>query len=158
MRGVIDINEQQYQRIVDKIAGAAGVETGGRLDHLTVGVLGLTFKAGTDDLRESPSLRVINELRERGAEVRAFDPTTTGELSPVQQARLDGIECCSTLLDAASGADVVAVLTEWPEFAQLDHDKLAHVMRGAAVVDGRNLFDPDAVRAAGLRYDGVGRS
>ena len=158
MRGVIDINEQQYQRMVDKIARAAGSGPDDRLDGVTVGVLGLTFKAGTDDLRESPSLRVVEQLVERGARVRAYDPTAVGDLDPVQQSRLGGIERRATPIDAAVDADVLAVLTEWPEFIDIDLDKVAGVMQGAAVVDCRNLLDGDAVRVAGLQYEGVGRS
>ena len=93
MRGVIDINEQQYERMVDKIVGAAGRGSDRNLDGVVVGVLGLTFKAGTDDLRESPSLRVIAGLRRLGATVQAYDPTAAGELTPLQQERLTGIAC-----------------------------------------------------------------
>ena len=156
MRGVIDINEQQYHRMAHKVMRA--VDRTVSLDGVVVGVLGLTFKAGTDDLRESPSLRVVKSLRARGASIRAYDPTTCGDLSPVQQQRLGGIELCSTALAVAEDADVVVVLTEWPEFATIDLEKVAAAMRGDAVVDARNLLDPAAVRAAGLDYDGVGRA
>jgi UDPglucose 6-dehydrogenase len=156
MRGVIDINEQQYERMIHKVVRAAG-STGRELDDVVVGVLGLTFKAGTDDLRESPSLRVISTLRQMGAIVRAYDPTACDELTPVQRERLAGIQLRSSALDVAVDADVVAVFTEWPEFASLDVAKLASVMRGNTIVDGRNLLDRDAVRATGLVYDGVGR-
>jgi UDPglucose 6-dehydrogenase len=157
MRGVIDINEQQYHRMVHKVLLAAGRNVTQRLDGVVVGVLGLTFKAGTDDLRESPSLRVIEVLRELGATIQAFDPTTTGPLTPVQVARLSGIDLRSSALDVARGADVVVVLTEWPEFAELDADKVAHLMSGNAVVDCRNVLDAARFRRAGLNYLGVGR-
>lgn len=156
MRGVIDINEQQYDRMVHKVMAAVGRDVS--LDGVVVGALGLTFKAGTDDLRESPGLRVIDALRARGATVQAYDPTTTGELNPIQRERLAGLHLKTAALDAAHGADVVVVLTEWPEFAALDLDKVASVMRGAAVVDCRNLLDGEHVRTAGLGYQGVGRS
>ncbi|MDJ0768711.1 MAG: UDP-glucose/GDP-mannose dehydrogenase family protein [Ilumatobacter sp.] len=158
MRGVIDINEQQYERMIDKVVRASGRIGSDRLDGLVVGVLGLTFKAGTDDLRESPSLRVIDGLRSRGAAVRAYDPTTIGDVHPVHEARLAGLHRCGTPLDAAVDADVVVLLTEWPEFVDIDPDKLADMMRGDAVVDCRNLLDGAALRDAGLRYEGVGRS
>jgi UDPglucose 6-dehydrogenase len=158
MRGVIDINEQQFDRMVAKVATAVDRFENDRLTGITVGALGLTFKAGTDDLRESPSLRILGELHRRGATVRAYDPTTAGELDPIQTERLSAFELCPTVGDATKGADVVVVLTEWPEFADLDLDATAAAMRGDAVVDCRNLLDPSAVRAAGLRYDGVGRS
>jgi UDPglucose 6-dehydrogenase len=158
MRGVIDINEQQYERMVHKVVRAAGRAADGRLDGVAVGALGLTFKAGTDDLRESPSLRVLGRLIELGASVRAYDPTTTGVLTPVQRVRLADLELASTSVDAVADVDVAVVLTEWPEFAGLDVDKVAHVMRGDALIDCRNLLDGDVCRAAGLRYEGVGRS
>ena len=156
MRGVIDINEQQYERMVHKVMTAAGRDVS--LDGVVVAALGLTFKAGTDDLRESPSLRVIDSLRARGAVVQAYDPTATGELNAVQRERLAGLQLRASAIDAVDGADVTVVLTEWPEFAALDFPKVADVMRGDAVVDCRNLLNGERCRTAGLRYDGVGRS
>ena len=158
MRGVIDINEQQFERMVHKITGAVDRFEHDRLTGVTVGALGLTFKAGTDDLRESPALRILGELRERGATIRAYDPTAAGELDPIQADRLDGYELCPSMADAAKGADVLVVLTEWPEFASLDLAGTAAAMRGDTIVDCRNLLDPGAVKAAGLHYAGVGRS
>lgn len=158
MRGVIDINEQQYERMVDKVITAAGRSDDRDMSGVVVGVLGLTFKAGTDDLRESPSLRVISSLIERGATVRGFDPTVGESLTAVQADRLGDIELCDSAMSAVDGADVAVVLTEWPEFATIDLAKLAATMRGSAVVDCRNLLDPAAVRAADLSYDGVGRA
>jgi UDPglucose 6-dehydrogenase len=158
MRGVIDINEQQYDRMVDKVTRAVGRTKGDRLDGIAVGALGLTFKAGTDDLRESPSLHILERLVELGASIRAYDPTTTGVLNPTQAVRLENVEIATTAVDAVAGADVAVVLTEWPEFRDLDANKVAHVMRGTALVDCRNWLDGAAFRAAGVRYDGVGRS
>ena len=157
MRGVIDVNDEQLERMVAKILNAAG-RVDGDLGGITVGALGLTFKAGTDDLRESPALAIISELRRRGAAVRAFDPTTVGELTPNQTVVLDGIHVVADALEVADGADVVVVFTEWPEFAKIDLDRLAaRLTRPVTVVDTRNLLDPVLVREAGLEYDGVGR-
>jgi UDPglucose 6-dehydrogenase len=156
MRGVIDINEQQYQRMVSKVMAAAGRRVS--LDGVVVGALGLTFKAGTDDLRESPSLRIIDALRAKGATVKAYDPTVLGELTTLQRDRLAGVSLCGAAVEVAVGADVVLVLTEWPEFVDLDLEKVASVMRGRSIVDCRNLLDGDRCRAAGLIYEGVGRS
>jgi UDPglucose 6-dehydrogenase len=158
MRGVIDINEQQYERMVSKVIRSTGRFTHDRLDGVVIGALGLTFKAGTDDLRESPSLRILNDLSRRGATIRAYDPTTAGDLDDIQQARLGGIDVRPTAIDALTDADVAVVLTEWPEFVELDLSKVAAAMSGDHVVDCRNLLEPAAVRAAGLTYDGVGRS
>lgn len=158
MRGVIDINEQQYERMVHKVTRAVGRSDGARLDGVVVGALGLTFKAGTDDLRESPSLHILERLCRLGATVRAYDPTTTGTLTALQVDRLASFEVVGTAIDAVAGTDVAVVLTEWPEFRDLDADKVAHMMRGDALVDCRNLLDGATFRAAGVRYDGVGRS
>ena len=158
MRGVIDINEQQFERMVQKILNAVDRFEHDRLTGITVGALGLTFKAGTDDLRESPALRILGELRDRGATIRAYDPTTSGELDPIQADRLGGFDLCESMADAAKGADVLVVLTEWPEFTELDLGGAGAAMRGNTIVDCRNLLDPAAVKSAGLRYDGVGRS
>jgi UDPglucose 6-dehydrogenase len=144
--------------MVGKIVRAAGREEGDRLEGVTVGALGLTFKAGTDDLRESPSVRILERIRQLGATVRAYDPTTAGALNAIQTDRLANFSLVPTAIDATRDADVVTVLTEWPEFATIDLDKVADVMSGTALVDCRNLLEPTAVRAAGLTYDGVGRS
>jgi UDPglucose 6-dehydrogenase len=157
MRGVIDVNDEQLERMVSKISEAAG-RTDGDLVGVTVGALGLTFKAGTDDLRESPALAIIEELRAKGAEVQAFDPTTTGDLTPHQTAVLDGIVLVDDPLDVAVGADVITVFTEWPDFAKIELAQLAARSRpGVTIVDTRNLFEPEMVREAGFGYDGVGR-
>jgi UDPglucose 6-dehydrogenase len=157
MRGVIDVNDEQLERMVAKIRSAAGRDDGD-LAGVTVGALGLTFKAGTDDLRESPALAIIAELRALGATVRAFDPTTVGELTPHQAVVLEGIDLVGEALDVADGADVLAVFTEWPDFAKVDLPSLAaRVARPVTIVDTRNLLDPVLVREAGLDYDGVGR-
>jgi UDPglucose 6-dehydrogenase len=161
MRGVIAVNEEQRERMVRKIVAAAGRADAAMhadlLRGVCIGVLGLTFKAGTDDLRESPSLSVIAELRELGAEIRAFDPTALPPLDDVKIQRLAGIEVCDDAYSAARGAHVVVVLTEWPEFAEVDLDRLGREMAGSAIVDTRNLLQPSAVRDRGLTYDGVGR-
>jgi UDPglucose 6-dehydrogenase len=157
MRGVIDVNDEQRQRMVDKVRRACGRDDGD-LTGITVAALGLTFKAGTDDLRESPALAIIGDLRRAGAHVRAFDPTTRADLSPQQADALAGIELAADLDDVAVDADVICVFTEWPDFAKVDLGALAAAARpGAVVVDTRNLLEPDLVREAGLGYDGVGR-
>ena len=162
MRGVIAVNDEQRERMIRKIVSAAGrdhqrAESTSPLEGVAIGVLGLTFKAGTDDLRESPSLSIIGQLQSLGASVQAYDPTTADELDAIQRSRLAGVELHRDPYAAAEGADVVTVLTEWPEFAELDLDRLAAAMRGAAIVDTRNVLDPRAVRERGLAYDGVGR-
>ena len=145
LRGVVDMNDRQFVWVADKIQSAAG----GSLEGRTVAVWGLTFKARTDDLRESPSIHVINHLLDRGATVKGFDPM-------VKQP-IDGIEVCGDAYAACNDASVLAVLTEWDDFRWLDFDKVAEVMAQKAVVDARNLLDPTALRRRGFFYDGIGR-
>ena len=154
MRGVIAVNDEQRERMVRKVQHAAGTND---LNGMTISVLGLTFKAGTDDLRDSPSLAVINRLRELGATVKAYDPTTTGTLSQIQESFLSGISVQQSIDEAMSEGDVLVILTEWPEFTSLDLERTKALLSGSTIVDTRNLLDPRTVRAAGLTYDGVGR-
>ena len=159
MRSAIAVNDQQRTRIVDKVLRAAGrsIDDPRRLADVRVGVLGLTFKAHTDDLRESPSLGVIGQLRELGASVIAYDPTTSHGLDSVQRTQLADIEIAGEPVDVADDADVVVLLTEWPEFRTVIDDEFVAAMRGNAIVDGRNLLEPAQITAHGLLYEGVGR-
>jgi UDPglucose 6-dehydrogenase len=155
MRGVFAVNDEQRERMVRKVQSAAGTND---LNGITISVLGLTFKAGTDDLRDSPSLAVIGRLRELGATVKAYDPTTTGTPSQIQEPFLSGISVQQSVDEAMSEGDVLVILTEWPEFRSLDLQRAKALLSGSAIVDTRNILDPQTVRTAGLKYDGVGRS
>jgi UDPglucose 6-dehydrogenase len=149
LAGVVAVNKAQHQLMVEKVCDAVGGSPAGKV----IGVWGLTFKADTDDLRDSPALVITRGLLERGATVQAYDPGAPDrvvELVPGLDRRLDAY-------DAATGADVIAVLTEWDEFRWVDFDRIAAVMRGNAVVDTRNLLDPAAMRRRGFAYTGVGR-
>jgi len=146
LKGVITVNEQQLERVVEKIQRAAG----GSLEGVVVGVWGLTFKARTDDLRDSPSLKIIDKLIARGARVQAYDPTVSRPLP--------GIDVRSDPYAAAEGASVVALLTEWDEFRWLDVEKVAGLVAARQLVDGRNLLDRSAWVRAGFVYQGIGRS
>ncbi len=150
LRGAIDVNSDQAVRVVDKIRDAVG----GELRGVMVAVWGLTFKSGTDDRRSSPAIGVVGELREQGAHVRAFDPTVQSGSDALD---LDGITVCDDAYEAASGARVVAVLTEWDEFRWLDFSRVAQTMETPAVVDARNLLDPAGLRMLGFDYRGIGR-
>lgn len=149
LAGVITVNDEQFDRVTEKIATAAG----GSLQGKTVAVWGLTFKARTDDLRDSPSVSIINRLHAAGATVRAFDPTVDGPKPGVPQ----GVIVCTDPYDATSGADVLAVLTEWDDFRWLEPEKVASVMPGRAVIDGRNLLDRSDWQRAGFSHEGIGR-
>jgi UDPglucose 6-dehydrogenase len=153
LEGVIEVNVEQYERMTEKVAKAA---PDGVLDGSTVAVLGLTFKAMTDDLRDSPALEVVGRLLRRGARVRAYDPMVDDRRAAGDD-RLRGVTICSDPYAACMGADVVALLTEWDEFRWLDFDKVSSVLRGRAVVDCRNVLDPTAMRKRGFTYHGVGR-
>jgi UDPglucose 6-dehydrogenase len=145
LQASIDVNEQQLDRVVDKVAAAAG----GSLEGVTVAAWGLTFKARTDDLRESPALAVIARLRARGAVVQAYDPTVRGPLPDVD-VRQDAYAACEA-------AAVLVVLTEWDELRWLDFDKVGSVMAHRNVVDARNLLDRASLVRSGFTYRGVGR-
>lgn len=154
LKGVVTVNEEQF----DRVAAKAEELVGGSLRGRSVGVWGLTFKARTDDLRDSPALSVIERLRARGASVRAFDPAVVEPLGAGRAAMLDGIELTQDPYSACEGADVLVVLTEWDEFKWLDFDKVAASMARPAIVDGRNLLDREALRRRGFEYLGVGRT
>jgi UDPglucose 6-dehydrogenase len=148
LRGVIVVNEQQYERVVQKIVNAAG----GILKGKTIGVWGLTFKANTGDLRDSPALRIVGILNEAGAIIRAFDPAVD-----VLRSNLDGIELFSTPLDAVEGAEVLVVLTEWEVFKEVSPNDVKSLMKSRNVVDARNVLEKDAWQQAGFGYQGIGR-
>jgi UDPglucose 6-dehydrogenase len=149
LQGVVAVNDEQFERVTDKvIEAAAGDVTGKR-----IGVWGLTFKARTDDLRESPSLAIIERLIAHGATVTAHDPTVTGPKSGLP----DGVVICADPYAAAEGAHVLVVLTEWDDYRWLDSGKVAASMAGRAVVDARNLLDRSEWRRAGFTYTGIGR-
>jgi UDPglucose 6-dehydrogenase len=149
LTGVIAVNDQQLDRMAAKVTAAVG----GSLDGRTVAVWGLTFKAGTDDLRESPSIAVISRLLEAGARVRAHDPTVDSPRHGLPAA----IDLSPSPLEACQDADVLCVLTEWPLYAEVPPVDVAEVMVGRAVVDTRNLLDRAAWTSAGFTHHGVGR-
>ncbi|MGZ7036090.1 MAG: UDP-glucose dehydrogenase family protein [Ilumatobacteraceae bacterium] len=147
--GVIAVNEEQFDRVTDKIRVAAG----GDLSKATVAVWGLTFKARTDDLRESPSLAIITRLVAAGATVQAYDPTV-GSAKPGMPV---GITISDSAYSACNGADVLAVLTDWDEFRWLDIAEVKSLMHGRAVIDARNLLERNEWRRAGFEFQGIGR-
>ena len=153
LEGVIDVNVEQYDRIATKIAHAC---PDGVVEGRTIAVWGLTFKALTDDLRDSPALEVIKRLQARGATVRAFDPMVDPARGASQPA-LATVDISPDPYGACAGADLVAVLTEWDEFRWLDFDKVKSELSNPVVVDCRNLLDPAAMRRRGFTYVGVGR-
>lgn len=149
LTAVIEVNELQKRRVMGKLHKHLGSLVG-----RTVALLGLAFKPNTDDMREASSLVLAARLQADGATVRAYDPVAEREARKL----MVGVQFADDALDAVDGADACVIVTEWPEFAELDWTKVAERMAGTLVVDGRNCLDPGALRAAGLAYEGVGRS
>jgi UDPglucose 6-dehydrogenase len=174
LAGAIASNEQQLARVVAKVETACG----GSVEATAVGVWGLTFKANTDDRRDSPSLQIAHRLVARGARVQAFDPTVVADDATGAPADahtvaathahadadsdhgpedLRGLSLCGDPYEAATGASVVVVLTEWDEFRWVDFARLHTLMATPSIVDARNLLDPAALRRIGFLYTGIGR-
>jgi UDPglucose 6-dehydrogenase len=146
--GVVSVNQEQFERTTDKIVAMAGGSVEGKL----IGVWGLSFKANTDDLRESPALQIIDRLLARGAIVRGYDPSVKAALP-----QTPGLEVVGDPYAACEGAQVLAVLTEWDEFKWVDLDKVAELMPSTRIVDARNLLDRSALTRRGFTYQGIGR-
>lgn len=151
---VIEVNEQQRLRMVQKIIGALGASSDpGSLEGITIGMLGLAFKPNTDDVRQSPSLAIISELQRLGARVQAYDPAA------MEQARrvLPEVDYRTDAYSTAEGSDVLVLATEWNQFRNLNLEKLKGLMRRPILVDLRNIYEPERVRTLGFTYCGVGR-
>ena len=149
LKGVVRVNQEQHERMVTKLTALVG----GSLAGATVAVWGLTFKANTDDLRDSPALVIVKRLLAEGATVHAYDPAAgerAADLAP-------GLEVGSDPYEVCDGAQVLAVLTEWDEFRWMDFDRVAEMLQTPTVLDTRNLLDPAALRRQGYTYEGVGR-
>jgi UDPglucose 6-dehydrogenase len=146
LAAVIDVNELQKRRVVQKLQKHLG-----KLRGKKIALLGLAFKAGTDDMREAPSIVLASRLLAEGAEVRAWDPVAKpGEL-------LKGAVLCDSVLDAVTGADAAVIVTEWDELRSLAAPEVREAMARPLIIDGRNLLDPADARAAGFAYEGIGR-
>jgi UDPglucose 6-dehydrogenase len=146
----IQANEDQMDRMIGKIMAAVGKGRGKR-----VGLLGLAFKPDTDDLRAAPALHILAGLKRRGVAVRAFDPVAQDNARRLPLLR--GVELANDAYDAARGVDALAIVTEWNEFRNLDLQRLKRLMRRPVLCDLRNIYDPEAVTAAGFVHVGVGR-
>jgi UDPglucose 6-dehydrogenase len=148
LSSVIEVNELQKRRVIGKLKRNLGAMVGKR-----IALLGLAFKPNTDDMREASSLVLAGRLQGEGAEVVAFDPIAEEEARHL----MVGVEFAPTALESVRGADAVVLVTEWPEFRDLDFAEVANLMRGTLVIDGRNALDGKRVAAAGLHYEGIGR-
>ena len=147
LSAVMEVNELQKRRVVGKLK-----EHLGDLRGKKIALLGLAFKPHTDDMRDAPSIVLAARLLAEGADVHAWDPLVHGH------PELDGVAVEKSMLDALREADAAVIVTEWPELEALVSNELREAMRTPLVVDGRNLLDPEAVRAAGFQYEGIGRT
>ena len=146
----VDINRERKPRMISKIVAALGGDVAGK----TIAALGLTFKANTDDLRESPAIDIIQGLVGQGAVVRVYDPQGMERAKSL----LPAVEFARSAAEAIEGADAVVILTEWSEFATLDLAEICDAMKEPVLIDLRNLYEPDEVAAAGIVYHSVGRA
>src|ERR1700738_1905900 len=147
---VMRINEDQRQRFLRKVHNALWTLRGKRL-----GVLGLAFKGGTDDIRESPAIFLVQALLQEGCQIAAYDPAA---MERTQEVMISNLKFANSAYEAASGADALLILTEWEEFANLDLDRLNRELKYPIVIDGRNLYDPEVMAANGFTYYSVGRA
>jgi UDPglucose 6-dehydrogenase len=147
---VMRINEDQRDRFLRKVRSALWTLRG---KHL--GVLGLAFKGGTDDIRESPALFLVQALLQEGCRITAYDPAA---MERTQEVMNSNLKYANSAYEAASGADGLLILTEWEEFANLDLDRLNRELKYPIVIDGRNLYDPEVMAAHGFTYYSVGRA
>jgi UDPglucose 6-dehydrogenase len=146
---VIEVNELQKRRVIGKLDKHLGSLVG-----KTVALLGLAFKPDTDDMRDASSLVLATRLQGEGAIVRAYDPIAE------ERARvlLPTVEMAASVEEAVDGAYAAVLVTEWPEFANLDWGEIKRRMASPLLIDGRNFLDPDALREAGFTYEGIGRA
>lgn len=152
LKKVEEINEKRTEMFIKKLRNALWV-----LHDKTIAVLGLAFKAGTDDTRESPSLRIVDALRKEGATLRLHDPKAMPLLKQVVAEEDGKLTYCESPYAAAANAQALLILTDWAEYKLLDWARLRQLMELPLIVDGRNLLDPDTIRDAGFEYISVGR-
>lgn len=148
LKSVVSLNAEQPKRFVSKI-----LNTMGSVDGKTIAVLGLAFKPNTDDLRDGKSLEIVSQLRSAGAHIRAYDPIAMDNARKI----VPDLDYCTSAYEAATGADAIALVTEWKEFKFMDLDKLKCVMKSPVIFDGRNMLNPDRVRGKGFIYHCIGR-
>lgn len=149
INAVENVNEEQKKIVFYKLKAALGSD----LKDKTIALWGLAFKPGTDDIREAPSIEIINLLLEAGAKIRTFDPVAMDGIKAIYG---DKIEYCNDIYSAANGADAVALITEWKEFRIPNWETLRDVMNGNVIVDGRNIYDMEEVCKEGFEYFGIG--
>lgn len=148
LQAVMEINRNQRRRLIVKMRKALG-----HLDDKVIGILGISFKPNTDDIREAPALELMHLLQNEGAHIRAYDPQAMENAAQTLQR----VTLCENPYQVAEGADALVLATEWNEFKQIDFTKIRSLMRQPVIMDGRNLWDPHYLRELGFQYFGVGR-
>ncbi len=148
LQAVMDINRDARNNFVNKVLSLLG-----SMEDRIIGVLGLSFKPNTDDMREAPSVEIIHALKQLGAHVKAYDPVAMDRAAEL----MPRVTFCATAYDAAKDADALLIITEWNEFKQLDWQKLKEFMKQPIIIDGRNVYDPSEIAGRGFTYCGVGR-
>ncbi len=148
LKGVIEANNRQKTLMVEKIREAVG-----DLNGKTLGILGLSFKPNTDDMRDAPSIEIINALQKSGAKIKAYDSAAMDEAKKV----LKDITYCDDSYMAIDGADALIILTEWNQFRNLDLEKVKSLLKSPIFIDLRNVYEPNKIKELGLKYVGVGR-
>ncbi len=146
---VINVNKKQKERMIEKIVNMVG-----DLKGKTIGILGLSFKPNTDDMRDAPSVDIINGLLKRGAKVKAYDPVAMDEAKKIFN---DNIKYCKDSYDVADGSYAIALITEWNQFRNLDMIKIKGLLMSPIIIDLRNVYEPQKMKEIGIRYTGIGR-
>ncbi|MDX1583547.1 MAG: UDP-glucose/GDP-mannose dehydrogenase family protein, partial [Thermoanaerobaculia bacterium] len=149
LEAVLEVNRRTKRRMVEKIARAVGED----LEGATIGILGLSFKPETDDMRESPAITIIEGLTERGAKIRAYDPEAMDNARPL----FPSITFCEDVYEVADGCDAIVIVTEWNEFRAVNFERLQQLMNRSLLIDLRNIYDPARVIGRGFEYVSVGR-
>jgi len=150
IEATVQVNDDRKKAMAGKVSGAVSGDLAGK----TVGVLGLTFKPNTDDMRDAPSLDIVPALQALGAKIQAFDPEGAHEARQL----LPDVDFKDDPYGAAQGADVLVIITEWDQFRALDLHRVKEIMKAPILVDLRNIYRPDEVRSRGFKYASIGRA
>jgi len=148
LQAVMEINRNQRRRAIVKLRKALG-----KLEDKVIGILGLSFKPDTDDIRESPALDLIHQFQNEGAILKAYDP----QAMPNAKQVLKKVQLCVDPYEVATGADALLLATKWNEFKQIDFTRIRKIMRQPIILDGRNIWEPELLRSLGFTYFGIGR-
>ncbi len=148
LKSVESVNRMQREGLVRKIKQAMWV-----MNNKTIGILGLSFKPNTDDMREAPSIDIINKLQQEGAKIKAYDPAA----GPRAREILKNVQYCKDSYCVAKGSDALVIITDWPEFKKLDFKKIKTLLNQPVIIDGRNIYDPAEMEKLGFVYKSIGR-